>query len=75
MVVRLDAKRRLRVPAALALIKTGDHFEVSFDDNEDTITFRRLARGKSWFAVLKQCPVSPDDLPNRRLAPPKRRRL
>ena len=66
MIVTLDAKRRLTVPAALALTKPGDYFEARFDAEEDEIVFRRLAGKESWLAVLKACPVSPDDVPPRR---------
>jgi hypothetical protein len=66
MIVTLDAKRRLTVPAALAPTKPGDLFEVDFDSEEDVITFRRLARGEDWLTVLSQCPVPMDDLLPRR---------
>jgi len=66
MVVTLDAKRRLTVPAALAPAKPGDLFEVAFDPDEDAIVFRRLARDEDWLAILEKCPVPLDDLPPRR---------
>ena len=69
MVVTLDAKRRLTVPAALAPAKPGDYFDAHFDAEEDAIVFRRLGGRESWLAVLKACPVSPDDVPPRRRAP------
>jgi len=75
MVVTLDAKRRLTVPAALAPAKPGDYFDAHFDAEEDAIVFRRLAGRESWLAVLKACPVSPDDVPPRRRTPAKRRTL
>jgi hypothetical protein len=75
MVVTLDAKRRLTVPAALAPTKPGDYFDANFDAEEDAIVFRRLAGRESWLAVLKACPVSPDDVPLRRRAPARRRQL
>jgi hypothetical protein len=75
MVVTLDAKRRLTVPAALAPAKPGDYFDASFDAEEDALVFRRLSGGENWLAVLKECPVSPDDVPPRRRAPAKRRKL
>ncbi len=37
MVVTLDAKRRLTVPAALAPAKPGDYFDAHFDAEEDAI--------------------------------------
>ena len=75
MVVTLDAKRRLTVPAALAPTKPGDYFDAHFDAEEDTLVFRRLAGRESWLAVLKECPVSLDDVPARRRAPARRRKL
>jgi hypothetical protein len=66
MVVRLDAKRRLTVPTAVAPAEPGDAFEVDFDPEEDAIVFRRLARKGDWLAILQQCPVPMDDLPRRR---------
>ena len=74
MVVTLDAKRRLTVPAALAPARPGDYFDAYFDAEEDALVFRRLGR-ESWLSVLKECPVSPDDVPPRRRAPSKRRLL
>ena len=75
MVVTLDAKRRLTVPAALAPAKPGDYFDAHFDAEEDALVFRRLAGRENWLSVLKECPVSPDDIPPRRRAPAKRRKL
>ncbi len=75
MIVTLDAKRRLTVPAALAPASPGDNFEVRFDAEEDAIVFRRLAGKENWLSVLKACPVSPDDIPPRRTAPARRRKL
>ena len=75
MIVTLDAKRRLTVPVGLAPATPGDNFEAIFDAEEDTLVFRRLAGKESWIAVLKACPVSPDDVPPRRTAPTRRRKL
>jgi len=55
--------------------KPGDYFDAHFDAEEDAIVFRRLAGRESWLAVLKACPVSPDDVPPRRRTPAKRRKL
>ena len=66
MVITLDAKRRLTVPAALAPAKPGDVFEAVFDAEEDAIVFRRISRNTNWLAVLEECPVPMDDLPPRR---------
>jgi hypothetical protein len=75
MVITLDAKRRLTVPAALAPAQPGDYFDAHFDAEEDTLVFRRLAGREDWLEVLKACPVSPDDVPPRRRASAKRRKL
>jgi hypothetical protein len=75
MILTLDAKRRLTVPASLAPAQPGDHFVAEFDPEEDTITFRRIARRSDWVAVLKACPVRMDDLQPRSRQLPKRRRL
>ena len=42
---------------------------------EDALVFRRLPGKENWLAVLKACPVSPDDVPRRRRAPAGRRKL
>lgn len=75
MIVTLDAKRRLTVPAGVAPTAPGDYFEVSFDSEEDAIVFRRLPGKADWLSVLKECPVSMDDLPPRRRELSRRRRL
>lgn len=75
MVVTLDAKRRLTVPVALAPAQPGDYFDAHFDVDEDAIVFRRLGGRESWLAVMKECPVSLDDVPPRRREPAKRRKL
>jgi hypothetical protein len=74
MVITLDAKRRLTVPAALAPARPGDYFDARFDPEEDAIVFRRLGGRENWLAVMKECPVSPDDVPARRPELPKRRK-
>ena len=75
MIVTLDDKRRLTVPVALAPAAPGDAFDARFDQDEDTIVFRRIKRGRSWLEVLKKCPVSMDDLPPRSREYPRRRKL
>jgi hypothetical protein len=70
MIVTLDTKRRLTVPAALAPASPGDYFDARFDAEEDAFVFRRLAGKENWLTVLKACPVSPDDVPPRARAPP-----
>jgi hypothetical protein len=75
MIVTMDAKRRLTVPASLAPAGPGDYFEVRFDPEEEAIVFRRLPTRGDWLAILAECPVSMDDLPARRREPARRRRL
>ena len=75
MIVTLDAKRRLTIPVALAPASPGDYFDAHFDAEEDTLVFRRLAGKENWLTVLKECPVSPDDVPPRRREPARRRTL
>jgi len=75
MIVTLDSKRRLTVPTALAPTSPGEHFEARFDAEEDAIVFRRLPAKENWLEVLKACPVSPDDMPRRRRALARRRKL
>lgn len=75
MVVTLDSKRRLTVPAALAPATPGDYFEAQFDAEEDVLIFRRISTNTDWLAVLKECPVSMDDVPTRRRELPRRRKL
>lgn len=75
MILTLDSKRRLTVPASLAPAKPGDHFKAEFDPEEDAIVFRRIAKDADWLAVLKRCPVKMGDLPPRRREYPKRLKL
>jgi hypothetical protein len=71
MILTLDAKRRLTVPASLAPAKPGDHFAAEFDPAEDAIVFRRVAKKADWLDVIKSCPVKMDDLPARSRQLPK----
>ena len=75
MILILDAKRRLTVPSALAPASPGDYFDARFDAEEDEIVLKRLTRKENWLDVLKACPVSPDDVPPRRTAPARRRKI
>ena len=75
MILTLDAKRRLTVPAALAPASPGDAFEARFDAEENEIVFRQIAGTEDWLAVLSECPVSMDDVPPRRKEPARRRRI
>lgn len=74
MILTLDGKKRLTVPASLAPAKPGDHFLAEFDPEEDVLLFRRVAKQADWLEVLKACPADMDDLPARRREYPKRRR-
>lgn len=71
MILALDSKRRLTVPAGLGPAKPGDHFKAEFDPEEDAIVFRRIAKNADWLGVLKRCPVKMDALPPRRREYPK----
>lgn len=75
MILTLDAKRRLTVPVSLAPAAPGDVFEARFDAEENEIVLRRIAGTGDWLAVMSECPVAIDDLPPRRRAPAKRRKL
>jgi hypothetical protein len=75
MILTLDEKRRLTVPASLAPAKPGDHFKAEFDADEDTLVFRRVAKKGTWLEILKTCPADLDDLPPRRRQLPRRRKL
>lgn len=63
MVVTLDAKRRVSIPAALAPAIPGDQFEAILDAEDDTVILRRLARNPNWLAAWKQCPAPMDGPP------------
>lgn len=65
VILTLDAKRRLTIPASLSPAQPGDHFKAEFDPEEDAIVFRRIAKRVDWLAVLKACPVKIDTLPAR----------
>jgi hypothetical protein len=75
VIVRLDSKRRLTIPTVLAPAAPGDYFEAQFDAEEDTLVLRRIAKNTDWLAVLKECPVSMDDVPPRRRELPRHREL
>ena len=74
MILTLDLKRRLTLPASLVPAQPGDHFEAEFDAEEDAVIFRRISKNVDWLSVLKGCPVKMDDLPPRRREFPKRLR-
>ena len=60
---------------AVRLAALAASLDARFDAEEDALVFRRLPRKESWLEVLKACPVSPDDVPRRRRAPARRRKL
>ena len=75
MIVTLDAKRRLTVPAGLSPASPGDTFDARYDAEENDLVFRRIAGAGDWLAVMSECPVSLGDLPPRRREPARRRRF
>ena len=75
MIVTLDAKRRVSIPAALAPAKPGDEFDASFDAEDDVVILRRIKRKSDWLEVWKQCPAPMDDLPPRSREWPRKRKL
>lgn len=62
MIVTLDAKRRVSIPAALAPANPGDPFDASFVADEDTVILRRVKRKANWLEVWKKCLVTMDEL-------------
>jgi hypothetical protein len=56
MVVTLDARCRLTVPAALAPAKPGDYFDAHFDPEEDAIVFRRLEDARTGWRCCRSVP-------------------
>ena len=75
MIVTLDSKRRLTLPAALMPARPGQSFDARFDADEDALIFRRLPGKEDWLEVLAECPVPMDDIPPRRRELPKKRKL
>ena len=75
MIVTLDSKRRLTLPAALVPARPGQRFDARFDADEDALIFRRLPGKEDWLEVLAECPVPTDDVPPRRRELPKKRKL
>jgi bifunctional DNA-binding transcriptional regulator/antitoxin component of YhaV-PrlF toxin-antitoxin module len=75
MIVTLDAKRRLSIPAALAPATPGDQFDAIFDAEEDTVILRRVKRNGDWLEVLRSYPIPMDDLPPRSRELPRKLKL
>lgn len=75
MIITLDSKRRLTLPAALMVARPGQSFDVRFDADEDALVCRRLPEKEDWLEVLAACPVPMDDVPTRRRELPKKRKL
>ena len=75
MILTLDSKRRLTLPAALLPARPGQSFDARFDADEDALIFRRLPGKEDWLDVLAECPVPMDDIPARRRELPKKRKL
>ena len=73
MIVTLDSKRRITLPAALLAARPGQSFDVRFDADQDALVFRRLAEKEDWMDVLAQCPVAMDAVPPRRRELPRKR--
>ncbi len=75
MIVKMDAKHRVSIPAALAPTAPGDEFDAQFDPEHDVVTLRRIRRKQEWLSVWKQCPISMDDIPARSTELPKNAEL
>ena len=75
MIVTLDDKLRVSLPAALTPAAPGDQFDASFDAEEDVVTLSRVAKKPDWLEVLRSCPVPMDDLPPRSRELPKKLKL
>jgi hypothetical protein len=75
MIVKLDSKRRLTIPATLVTARPGQTFDARFDEEEDALIFRRLPQKEDWIEVLSQCPVPMDDMQPRRRELPRKRKL
>jgi len=73
VIVTLDDKRRVSIPAAPAM--PGDQFGATFDADEDIVILRRIKRKSNWLTVWKQCPVPMDDLPPRSREMPEKLKL
>ena len=75
MILTLDAKRRLTLPASRIPARPGDHFQAEFDPEEDAVVFRRIAQECGLAERAQGLSGEMDDLPQRRSELPKRRKL
>ena len=75
MIVTLDSKRRLTLPASLMPTQPGQTFDVRFDPDEDALIFRRMPKREDWLQVLEECPVPMEVIPPRRSELPKKRKI
>ena len=75
MILTVDAKHRLTLPASLLPAQPGDRFHAEIDSEEDAVVFRRIAKKLDRLNVLKGCPMKMDDLPPRRREYPKRLKI
>ena len=75
MMLTVDAKHRVTIPAKLTPTRQGEYFEAHYDEDEDRIIFKRVKRKENWLDVLKQCPSSMDDIPPRSRELPKKLKL
>lgn len=73
MIVTLDSKRRITIPAALVKAHPGQSFDARFDADEDALIFRRMPGKENWLDVLSACPIAMDDIAPRRRELPKKR--
>ena len=65
MMLKLDSKHRLTIPAKLGETTSGEYFDARFDQDEEAFIFRRVKSKKNWLEVWKQCPVPMNDVPPR----------
>ena len=75
MIITLDSKRRVSIPAALAPAMPGDQFDASFDAEEDVVILRRVKRKANWLEIWRQCPVPMENVPLRSRELPKKLQL
>jgi bifunctional DNA-binding transcriptional regulator/antitoxin component of YhaV-PrlF toxin-antitoxin module len=73
MIVTLDSKRRLTLPASVLAAVAGDSFDVQFDAEENAVIFKKLPSRADWLEVMESCPADMTDIPPRRKELPKRR--